>query len=219
MYYEWFVLYRLFCWIFFRYHSNWTNWLSHHMHQSSCANAENFTTLTRKKSSSAKRQCQGTMLQVENRSLSNKNYETPKDHSNKHPWNCSSTWGMAPAWHESQKNLTVNECFRFNSTQSDPRPLNFPECFSIVISRGVSERCFLRFVSCIVIFLLIFPGLPWCLELLSCTKLGSFTCSDRILKQIIIQRTSQEPSSSKGLETERLGISRYFWITRTKQRT
>ena len=80
----------------FRYHSNWTNWLSHHMRQSSCANAENFTTLTRKKSSSAKRQCQGTMLQVENRSLSNKNYETPKDHSNKHPWNCSSTWGMAP---------------------------------------------------------------------------------------------------------------------------
>lgn len=70
---------------------------------------------------------------------------------------------------------TLNECFRFNSTQPDPRPLNFPEFFSVHIYIYIykGECCFLRFVSCIVIFSLIFPGLPWCLELLSCALTGS----------------------------------------------
>lgn len=75
--------------------------------------------------------------------------------------------------HESFKK-TLNECFRFNSTQSDPRPLSF-HLLKGLLRASISSA--------------------WLYQ----------TCEfhvqheDRILKQIIIQRTSQEPSSSKGL--------------------
>lgn len=210
MYYEWFVLYRLFCWIFFRDHSNWTNWLSHHMHQSSCANADNFTTLTRKKPSSAKRQCQGKMLQVENRSLSNKNYETPKHHSNNHP--CNSTWGMAPYGMKVKKNLKW--MFQVQQYSTWPTTIEFSRVLLcthiyIYIKGSVVSWDLYRVLSYFHLFFRDCHGASNCSAVLWQDLKADHHPTDQ----------SGNPAASKGLETERLGISRYFWITRTKQRT